>query len=218
VTLALAGTAVALILTRDTSSGPATGLQGSGVAAVDSRDLPAFHAIDLAGSNALTVHVGLAQSVVVNGDDNLLDRVATDVRAGKLKVWTRGSFTTDAPMSVNVTVPSLDAISLTGTGSVVVDGARGDKLVVRVPGSGTLSVDGAVKQLDASLGGSGDMELGRLNARDVTAAVTGTGQLFVHASHSLDASVTGVGSIVYSGNPKSVVQHVAGIGTVVNGA
>src|SRR4051794_13197069 len=60
--------------------------KGSGVAATQTRALPAFSSIDLAGSNRVTIHAGARQSVVVRGDDNLLARVTTDVRGGRLAI------------------------------------------------------------------------------------------------------------------------------------
>ena len=73
----------------------------------------------------MTVRVGGKQSVVVHGDDNLLSRITTRVRAGSLVIGnTSGSFTTKAPMSVDVTVPSLDALALSGSGVFVVTRPR----------------------------------------------------------------------------------------------
>src|SRR5689334_7047026 len=57
---------------------------GSGHAATQTRSLPAFDKIDLAGANNVAVRVGPRQSVVVHADDNLLARVETSVRDGRL--------------------------------------------------------------------------------------------------------------------------------------
>ena len=60
------------------SAGSAT--EGSGVAATQAREVAAFQSVDLAGSNNVVIRVGEKQSVVVKADDNLLDRVTTEVR------------------------------------------------------------------------------------------------------------------------------------------
>ena len=62
------------------SAGSAT--EGSGVAATQAREVAAFQSIDLAGSNNVVIRVGEKQSVVVKADDNLLDRVTTEVQLG----------------------------------------------------------------------------------------------------------------------------------------
>lgn len=62
------------------SSGPV--VQGSGMAATQTRAVARFSRIDLTGSNKVTVVVGGRQSVVVHTDSNLLERVTTRVVAG----------------------------------------------------------------------------------------------------------------------------------------
>src|SRR5690242_14653718 len=61
---------------------------GSGHAAVQTRSLPPFDAVDLAGANNVVVRVGPRQSVVVHADDNLLGRVKTSVRSRTLLIDT----------------------------------------------------------------------------------------------------------------------------------
>src|SRR4051812_41675810 len=55
------------------------GMHGSGVPAQQTRVVPAFSRVELAGSNVVTVHVGGRPSVVVHADRNLLSRVTTTV-------------------------------------------------------------------------------------------------------------------------------------------
>jgi hypothetical protein len=45
-----------------TGSSSSSGVQGSGVAATQTRELARFSSIELAGSNNVTIHVGLATS------------------------------------------------------------------------------------------------------------------------------------------------------------
>ena len=213
--LLLAGIAVALIAmyARD-DSGRATASQGSGIAATEVRELPSFAGVELAGANNVHVSVGGKQAVVVHADDNLLDHVVTDVHDGVLVITNRGSVKTATPMRVDVTVPALDTVNLSGTGSVNVDGVRADELTIRVPGSGTLTANGSVERLDAGLDGAADVELGDLVARHVAATLGGTGELRVHATDSLDATVSGAGAIFYAGHPRNVTQSVTGTGTI----
>jgi len=180
--------------------------RGSGVAAVQTRSLPPFDAVDLAGSNVVTVTVGGRQAVVVHADDNLLGHVKTAVRGRTLVIDDVGSFDAKSPMHVDVTVPALDAVSLGGSGTVDVAGLGARRLAVRVGGSGRLVAAGTVQQLDARLSGSGDVELQALTARDATAVVSGTGSIRVLATNSLHATV--------SGTPR-VVTAVTGTGAIV---
>lgn len=188
--------------------------QGSGTAASQTRRLPPFTAVDLAGATVVTVGVGGTQSVVVHADDNLLDHVTTAVRSGSLVIGTKGSFTTKSPMRVAVTMPSLDALTLGGSGVVSADGINTARLRLALSGSGVLRVAGSASRLNVTLSGSGDARLAELVARDVSATVSGSGRILVVATNSLDASVPGSGAILYSGNPLHVHTRITGEGTV----
>jgi len=199
-------------------SSSSNGVQGSGVAATETRNLGTFRSIELAGANNVTVRVGGKQSVVVHADDNLLRRVTTRVQAGGLAIGnTSGSFTTKSPMHVAVSVPSLTAITLSGSGVISAAGITGPSLTVRLSGAGVLRASGIATRLDVTLAGSGDAQLKQLAARDVQAVVSGSGRILVTATKSLDASVPGSGTIMYSGDPAHVTTSITGSGAVARG-
>lgn len=202
---------VAAMLARGGS--PGSGLQGSGVAATQPRVLPRFSSLDLTGSNKVTVDVGGRQSVVIHGDSNLIRDVTTRVVAGNLVIGTTGSFTARSPMSVDVSLPALAAVKLSGNGEISVNGIDGPRLIVTLSGSGALYASGTTSQLDVTLSGSGLAQLDNLVARDVRAVVSGSGLIRVAATERLNAAVPGTGAIIYSGNPL-VTSSVTGTGSV----
>jgi Putative auto-transporter adhesin, head GIN domain len=212
--LALATTVVVLLARGGSRS---SGVQGSGIEATQSRVLPRFSRLDLAGSTNVTVVAGGRQSVVVHADSNLIRHVTTRVVAGTLVIWTTGSFTTRTPMSVQVSVPSLTAATLSGSGEIFVSRIEAPRLTVTLPGSGTLYASGTATQLDVTLGGSGLAQLNGLAARNVHAVVSGSGLIRVTATASLNATVSGTGAIIYSGNPPQVTRNVTGTGAVEPG-
>jgi hypothetical protein len=190
------------------------GLVGSGTPAAQARQVAAFSRVDLAGSSDVTVHAGAVQSVVVHADDNLLGQVTTQVHAGTLVIGTRGSFTTSSPMTVEISVPSLQALALSGSGALTASSIQGPRVSVRLSGSGVVRASGTVTRLDVLLGGSGDAELGQLAAREVHAVLSGSGRILTHATDTLQASVSGSGTIVYSGNPAHVTTSITGSGAI----
>jgi hypothetical protein len=201
-----------------TSDSTSSATEGSGVAATQAREVAAFQSVDLAGSNNVVIRVGEKQSVVVKADDNLLDRVTTEVHSGELVIAnTPGGFTTKSPMRVEIDVPALDAVTLSGSGNIVVTGVDAKRLAVHLPGSGTLTGDGAATRLDVAVGGSGMVQLTRLVASDVRADVSGSGSIFVTATKRLDASVSGSGAILYAGSPPNVTSNITGSGAITGG-
>lgn len=214
VLLALAVTGALLLVHKVESISP---VRGSGIAATQTRVVPRFSRVDLMGSNNVTVMVGGKQSVVIHADNNLIDRVTTRVLAGTLVIGNKGSFTTKSPMSVEVRVPSLAAMTLNGTGTISASGINASRLVMTLSGVGTFNASGTATHLVVAVNGLGQARLSHLAARDVHAVINGSGQIRVTASKSLQAVINGSGTIIYSGNPPQVSTTVAGNGTVTRG-
>ena len=215
-----ATTALLLLAHFDVFRGSVTATrgQGSGVAATQQRQLPPFRSVELAGSNNVTIRVGGKQSVLVHADSNLLQRVTTVVHARRLVIGnTPGSFISKSPMSVEISMPSLSALRLSGSGNVSATGIKTSSLTMSLPGSGVLHATGSAMRLTVTVAGSGDAQLGQLVARDVHAVVPGSGFLAVTATDSLNASVPGYGVIMYYGRPAHLTTSVTGSGTILPG-
>jgi Putative auto-transporter adhesin, head GIN domain len=205
-------------LFRNASSSSSSTVKGSGIAASETRKVAAFTSVELAGSNAVDISVDGTRSVVVHADDNLLSHVTTTVTGGRLVIGEiPGSFQTKAEMRVDIHVPTLDALTLTGSGVVSATGIEAESFTVKLDGSGVIHAAGTVQRLDVSLGGSGDAQLGELSARSVHAVVGGSGRIVTTATDTLDAAVPGSGAVVYGGAPTHVTSNVTGSGAVIPG-
>ena len=217
ITAAVTATAMVVALLARNGGPAGSGLQGSGIAATQARTVPAFASLELAGSDNVTVVVGTRQSVAVHADSNLVGHITTQVIAGTLVIADTGSFTVKTPMTVEVSVPSLTALNLSGSGQLSVSGITALQLTVTVSGSGLLYAAGTATKLDVILSGSGMAQLSQLTASEVHAVLPGSGLIQVTATNSLDAAVPGTGAIVYTGNPPRVTSSVTGTGTVTRG-
>lgn len=208
---------IGLVLVIGGSGPPGTGTQGSGIAATQARTVGQFSGLDLAGSSPVRVVVGPPQSVVVHADSNLLGDVTTRVVSGTLVIGTTGSFTAHSPMSVDVSVPALAAVHLSGSGLMSVTGIKAPALTVTLSGSGILTATGTATRLYVTLDGSGKAQLNQLTASHAHAVLSGSGVIQVTATASLDAAIPGSGVIFYGGNPPQVTTSVTGSGAVMRG-
>jgi putative autotransporter adhesin-like protein len=217
--LLLVAIPVALLVDRiffDSSSSPAG--TGSGVAARQARSLPPFTGVELAGANNVIVQVGVRQSVIVHADSNLLTRVTTRVRSGRLVIGTTpGNLSAKSPMFVAVSLPSLDGLRLQGAGNISVTGINSRNLTVALPGSGNIDATGTTTKLDVTLAGQGNALLRQLTARDATAGLSGEGTIMLTATHSLSARVSGSGTVLYGGTPSHLTQRITGSGSITPG-
>jgi hypothetical protein len=191
--------------------------EGSGVEASESREVDSFSRISLSGAADVVVTVGEAQAVTVRGDDNLLGDVKTEVDDGRLKISEDGQLDPKVGITVEITVPDLEEVDVSGAGDVTVEGLRGEVFRVDVSGAGNVEASGRVDRVEAEISGAGDVRLTELVARDATADISGAGSIRLHATESLTASVSGAGSVVYTGDPAKVETDVSGAGQVEPG-
>jgi hypothetical protein len=189
-------------------------IHGSGVSKTESRAVGSFSKIDLAGSPDVDVTVGPAASVSVTTDDNLLPLIETTVNGDTLSIGSKDSYNTSIGVKVNITVPMLDDVSVSGSGDIHVTGLTAGDFESRVTGSGDVTASGVVDRLSARITGSGDLRAGDLTAKHVHVNVTGSGDATIHATEELDATVTGSGDVHYSGNPTQVRKSITGSGDI----
>ena len=207
-----------------------------GKGAVVQLQLPiaAFHGIVVEGSLEVHLTHADAQRIEAEGQGNLIGLINTEVKNGVWHIGTKKCYSTDKPLIVHIATPTLDRISVHGSGDVKgTDTFTMDELKVDVQGSGELhmvvvagdihatvagsgdiELNGTSGNLNASVAGSGNINAGGLSASRANAEVAGSGDITVHAVESLDANIAGSGDINYRGNPGKVDKNIAGSGDI----
>jgi hypothetical protein len=193
------------------------GLRGSGVEATETRELESFDAIGIDGGFILIAHVDPAvkQRVELRGDDNIVPEVVATVSDGALELtidhWL---VRPKINMTVEVWVPSLSKISVSGAADMRVDGLHGERFELAVSGASTSKLSGTVDHFEVDSSGANTLDARELHAKVVKIAVSGAGDSDVWASEQLDATVSGAGTVRYHGQPEDVQKDVSGAGSV----
>ncbi|HEY1814780.1 MAG TPA: DUF2807 domain-containing protein [Kofleriaceae bacterium] len=182
--------------------------------ATEARSTGDFHAVELAGTLDVDVHVGGARHVEVTGDASALSHVTTEVRDGVLVVSTHGDFHSEHKVKVTISMPALDGVSLTGTGAIDVTDAAGPHLAVALTGTGDIALAGSVGEAAYQLHGTGGVRAKDLAAKSALVALEGTGSIALRASDSVSVAISGVGSVDVFGHPKSVSKTSRGLGRI----
>lgn len=190
-------------------------VRGSGHVVSEARDVASFSEIEVRGSANVVVTVGRAESLLVEGEDNILPFVVTRVVDDRLELETPDEPEVRPTRDVVFTigVPTLARVGISGSGDVTVFGIAGDGFEVEISGSGTLQGSGTVATLAVEISGSGDYDGTGLRARSAVVAVTGSGDAVVNATDTLDATVSGSGSIQYLGDP-AITETISGSGSI----
>jgi hypothetical protein len=203
----------------------------SGVVAKRTYDVKGFTKVDLRGPDDIDVKNGAQFAVVAEGDSAVLDDLEVQVVDGTLKVGRKNrsgfSFSShdDGGVKVHVTLPTLNAASVSGSGNMTVDKAEGDfkgaiagsgnldiaalsatDADLSIAGSGDLSVGGNAARLNASIAGSGDIDAGKLTATGASISIVGSGSMRGVVKGGASVSIAGSGDVDLTGGAKCSVS------------
>lgn len=196
------------------------------------REVAPFTAVNAAGSMTVVVRQGSPQRVEVEASAADQAKVETEVEGGRLRVgrrregrdrsltpsWITEKF--DGPVTVYVTVPSLTAVSVSGSGDLRVEGPvqAGDfqvsvagsgnlflpqltaqTLKTGLAGSGNISLGGTCPRHSIGIAGSGNVRADNLRTDDTEVRISGSGSVQVNAAKTLNSRISGSGDVLLRG-------------------
>lgn len=180
---------------------------------------------NIAAQTAITTNF-LSVSVAGSGQINL-----KEVTAGKLAIRIDGSGQIEQTKAIAESVMidlhgsgsydganftcRLLSVSLDGSGDIQLAAIAAGKLWLQNSGSGSIRhVSGLATEALLENTGSGAISAAELNGGTISASSTGSGDIQVGISETLNAQLSGSGSIRYHGTPKTMRKDVSGSGRV----
>ncbi len=215
-------------------------IKGNGNITSINRTTSEYNTVNFAGSFDYILVSGKEGNIKIEGEENLLQYIITEVKNGNLTVTTQKNINlqTSNNKTIKITVPfeEITAATLAGSGDLwneslistpnfttTLTGSGDVKLEIKantinasVQGSGDLVLQGKTDTLKVSVIGSGDFKGFDLEATDVDVSVNGSGDAKINCHGHLQARVNGSGDIQYKGNPKTEDSKVAGSGNISN--
>ena len=210
--------------------------------APQTKQLQAFTNINLAGPFNYFIAMGLNESLRIDASKNVLPYIVSEVKNGTLNVYEKTNngaavIAKNEKVNIYITVKEISGIQLSALGNVVFkDGIISSTLHLALVGPGTFTGKVNVNTLNCILNGTGNINLtgttqsenvkvtgsgnymgSDLKALNTNVEVNGYGIAWIKASKSLNAKVTGSGSVHYSGNPKNVTKSKSDGGLIVKG-
>ena len=202
------------------------------------RETGDYDEVSLEGFMDVRLISGQEGKLTVEGEENLLEYIETEVQGDRLKIAVKRGvqLNPSAGKTIRITVPfsSLKAVQLTGSGDIssekpiITDAFEVDLTGsgdIRLPlqteqtslaltGSGNITLTGSANDFVCKLTGSGDVKAFDFKCQSVRATLTGSGDIEVYASEELKASVPGAGDITYRGNPEKEDFSTLGVGSI----
>jgi hypothetical protein len=199
-----------------------------------------FDQVNFSAVGELTITQGDRESLTIEAESNVMNRIETSVRGGTLHIDMRtggfpwiGNVVPTKPVKYDLTVKELNSLDLSGLGNVyagaidtdrlnldlsgagqvIIRSLTADSLEVEHTGLGKCELSGQVTRQEVRLTGAGEYDAADLESEKAEVVLTGLGKATVWATETLDIELTGAGSVSYYGNPR-VTQNVTGLGNV----
>ena len=186
---------------------------GSGKLLKQTRQVGAFTSISTEGAFDLEIVCQQPQSLEIEGDDNLLSLVSTEVSNHVLHIKNVRGYSVSHPITLRISVPELEGIAATGAGNIAVSGIKAEKFGIEASGAPTIKAAGEAKLLELDASGAGKLDAHRLRATRVVVDAKGVARVEVNAVEQLDVTISGPSHVIYQGDP-TVNKTINGPGTI----
>lgn len=211
-------------------------VKGNGIVKMQERALGHFTGVELSLPAQVEVRIGNVESVVIEGDENILPLVASVIEDGalQLRASRRHLDIESKKLKIIVNAKEISDLGIGGSGSITADSLRSPKLHLGIGGGGSIEVKqlqsdaveaaiggsgaiklggGSTRKLSISIGGSGDVRARGLKAEDASVSIGGSGSATLWTTGTLQTSIAGSGDVSYYGDPKTS-SSVVGSGRI----
>lgn len=190
-------------------------VSGSGNVVTETREVSGFTAVTLQGFGKVIIDQNGSESLTITADDNFMPYLQTAVRGNTLYISNtdRTTFTNVTEMTFRISAAALNAVELSGAGSLEISNLNTENWRVKLPGAGSITVSGQTNSQTVELSGAGSYNAADLVSQQATITSSGAGTAVVQVSDSLDVTISGLGNVEYIGNP-TVTQEINGVGSV----
>ena len=154
-------------------------------------------AVELSGPIDLILIQGPVASLKVRGEQRSLANIETIQDGRDLHIGTKGMLLNPRHrLQVELVLPMLEELTVRSSGDTKVSGFSGDRMELRLHGSGNVNFAGRYRDLVAGAHGSGNLHLNAGSSEHVELELVGSGEIKSSGScKTLDAQLTGSGDL-----------------------
>lgn len=190
------------------------GIQGSGTAKTEPRNVSGFRKIEAGGAVNLEVTVQKDFGVTVEADDNLLQYIKTEADGDSLKIFSEGKISPKTKINVKISMPELTDLNISGASNAIITNVKTDTLHLEASGASKIKIDGAAKSVQVEASGASKIDAESLQAENAGVDSSGASNVTVSPSNDLDAEASGASSVYYTGDPKNIKQNSSGASSI----
>jgi hypothetical protein len=188
-------------------------IKGNGVIKTETRPITEFSSLVVNGGYRVKWSPGKPM-FTISADDNLLPLIKTTLHGETLEIASKENLAPTKDITITVSSSGLDSIRLNGGIRFHASELARRKFKIESSGAADITIAGSVSDLEAHMMGASHLTARSLQVETANLSLLGASDAHVNVSDSLRVSILGAGSVVYSGNPKTVEQKITGTGKV----
>jgi len=162
-----------------------SGVKGSGNVKTETRDVANFHSLKAGGALHIKLQVGTATSFKIEGEDNILPLIKSEVKDGQLLIYTEKSINPKKDINVTLTTPNIDDLDISGASQLDATGLKADSLNLDFSGASKITLDGAGKDVVVDFSGASEVTIDGLHAQKISGELSGASHLTAKGSIDL---------------------------------
>lgn len=191
-------------------------VKGSGNVIIEKRDLANFKNVSAGGAMRLEITIGKEFLIELEGDDNILPTIKTEVRGDTLYFERKRVRTSSRNLVIaRIQMPELTGLDISGASDAIVNNVKSESLKIDASGSSRLELSGETRNLSVDVSGASKLTAENLKTERSTIEASGASKVVVFASEAIDADASGASKIIYRGNPKTVNKNASGASSIV---
>jgi len=176
-------------------------IRGSGKREMQKRQIAPFTSISTEGAFTIEVTCQKDPGLEVEGDDNVLEFVTSEVRNNVLRLSNSKNYSVNEPVRFKISVPNLEGLTVSGAGKIEIKGVNNEKFEIDSSGAPAISVSGNTKIVDIDSNGAGKIDTHNLHASRAVVESKGVSKIDLDVADQLDVKVSGPSSVTYRGDP-----------------
>ncbi len=211
-------------------------VRGNGNVTEEMREIDGFDEIEINGLGEIVVELGEEPSLRVEAEENLLRHLETYNRGNRLVIEIEEDINIipTEPVRFYVTAVSLQAVDVSGLGSIRLPEIEAERFSISISGVGDIEIaelyaesfvadmsglgdltvrGGEVASQEIDISGGGSYNGSSLEGSEVEVDVSGVGSATVRVSDYLKVSISGGGSVKYYGSPQTDI-NISGVGNL----
>ena len=175
-------------------SGPS--IKGDGKPKEESRSVGEYDKVIVGSAFQVEAKEGTLAPLKLSADSNILPLIKTEVKDRTLKVWIDGSVSTDSPLKLTLSTPTINGFEASGATIVNLELTSKHDLNLGGSGASDLKVKGELTNLTCDLSGASKATFSASSLGTLKSTLSGaSGLKFSGTVDSLDAELSGASSI-----------------------